>query len=149
MAAKTKGFTNVLMKGAKAAPMLIGGGIAANFLQNSNMLNFIPENMRSYAPVVVSLYVAGMEGAVGDIGKGMLAVAGTDTATKFIPGLSGIDDDVLEGLAEEVLAGVDEVLSDDLDDDYEDDGDEFEEDIYGDEDDYEYDEDDEDDEDEF
>ena len=101
---------------------LVGGALAAGLVQNKVLSNvaFIPDNLKPAVPVVVGLYLQTMSNKmVKDLGAGMIAASGAQLVGQFVPGITGVDDDVIEALTDDViealpsqdapLAGYDEI----------------------------------------
>jgi hypothetical protein len=85
---------------------LVGGALAANLVQNKVLktVAFIPDNLKPAVPVVLGLYLQTMNNKmVKDLGAGMIAASGAQLVGQFVPGITGVDDDVIEALTDDVI----------------------------------------------
>ena len=85
---------------------LIGGALAATLVQNKLLANvaFIPDNLKPAVPVVLGIYLQTMSNKmVKDLGAGMIAASGAQLVAQYIPGITGVDDDVIEALTDDVI----------------------------------------------
>jgi hypothetical protein len=85
---------------------LVGGALAASLVQNKVLktVAFIPDNLKPAVPVVLGLYLQTMNNKmVKDLGAGMIAASGAQLVGQFVPGITGVDDDVIEALTDDVI----------------------------------------------
>ncbi len=106
-------------KSLKRAPGLVAGGIAAKLVKNltRKMLEKASPGLAKYAaagPVIVGLVLAESP-KMENIGMGMIAVGGADTAGTFVPALAGLEDMDLSGVfGDDEMA--DEIMNDEVSD---------------------------------
>jgi len=83
---------NTLQKSAG----LIGGAVAAR--KAGSVIPVQNETVKKSIPFVLGLVLSGQRGElVKDLGYGMIAQGGADLLSSFVPGISGISEDVLMG----------------------------------------------------
>ena len=85
---------------------LVGGALAASLVQNKVLktVAFIPDNLKPAVPVVLGLYLQTMNNKmVKDLGAGMIAASGAQLVGQYIPGITGVDEDVIEALTDDVI----------------------------------------------
>ena len=75
---------------------LVGGAVAARKV--GAMLPIQNETVKKAVPVVLGLFLSAQRNPlVSGLGDGMIAQGGADLLSGFIPGISGISEDVLMG----------------------------------------------------
>lgn len=120
--------TDIMKILQESAPGLVLGGLGAKIVNNkvSPMVqDALPESIAPLAdltPAILGLYLAGQGGIMGKAGEGMIAVAGSDVLEGYVPGISGLDDNIADD--------VDDIIADDLEDfeEYDDDDEDEDED---------------------